>query len=285
MPKGRGFTPNFDNYSSPCRFRTAHREGPSALRGACGTIHLAGAVGNRTHPKSFGDFFASLGTFAPIQPVVPAILRVFSFARLPPCLCPNFLGMEPRGGIEPPHVHGVVHGRRFRFCYCTRHICRLKSRAKSLLQSCSVNLNGWFFALPRLDFHTRTNAGSFQQVSAGAGHDCHHFRPHDRRASSNFSCSVRRRLGCRYSVFPQPGPCTSGRKFNLQPENYRLQAPGRNRTGGIPYRRVALPTELPGHMCRSSPGGGGRARSGKKEGKQVARPSLELGSGLYRRAI
>nr|DAU73721.1 MAG TPA: hypothetical protein [Bacteriophage sp.] len=30
--------------------------------------------------------------------------------------------MEPRGGIEPPHVHGVVHGRRFRFCYSTRHI-------------------------------------------------------------------------------------------------------------------------------------------------------------------
>ena len=30
--------------------------------------------------------------------------------------------MEPRGGIEPPHVHGVVHGRRFRFCCCTRHI-------------------------------------------------------------------------------------------------------------------------------------------------------------------
>ena len=30
--------------------------------------------------------------------------------------------MEPRGGIEPPHVYGVVHGRRFRFCYSTRHI-------------------------------------------------------------------------------------------------------------------------------------------------------------------
>lgn len=30
--------------------------------------------------------------------------------------------MEPRGGNEPPHVHGVVHGRRFRFCYSTRHI-------------------------------------------------------------------------------------------------------------------------------------------------------------------
>ena len=48
---------------------------------------------------------------------------------------------------------------------------------------------------------------------------------------------------------------------------------------------AALTIELPGHMCRSSPGGGGRARSSKKEGKQVARPSLELGSGLYRRAI
>lgn len=33
-----------------------------------------------------------------------------------------YRALEPRGGIEPPHVHGVVHGRRFRFCYSTRHI-------------------------------------------------------------------------------------------------------------------------------------------------------------------
>lgn len=35
--------------------------------------------------------------------------------------CPACL--EPGGGFTPPHVHGVVHGRRFRFCYCTRRIC------------------------------------------------------------------------------------------------------------------------------------------------------------------
>ena len=34
-----------------------------------------------------------------------------------------YRALEPRGGNEPPHVHGVVHGRRFRFCYCTRHMC------------------------------------------------------------------------------------------------------------------------------------------------------------------
>lgn len=35
--------------------------------------------------------------------------------------CPACL--EPGDGFTPPHVHGVVHGRRFRFCYCTRRIC------------------------------------------------------------------------------------------------------------------------------------------------------------------
>lgn len=34
--------------------------------------------------------------------------------------------------------------------------------------------------------------GSFQQVSAGTGHSCSLFRLHDRRASSNFSGSIRR---------------------------------------------------------------------------------------------
>ena len=47
-------------------------------------------------------------------------------------------------------------------------------------------------ALISLDCHTRTNAGSFQRVSAGAGHSCHRFRLHDRRASCPFSGAVRR---------------------------------------------------------------------------------------------
>ena len=37
-----------------------------------------------------------------------------------------------------------------------------------------------------------TTSGSFQRDSAGAGHSCHRFRLHDRRASSTFSGPVRR---------------------------------------------------------------------------------------------
>lgn len=37
-------------------------------------------------------------------------------------ICAKCRPMEPRGGIEPPHVRDVT-GRRFRFCYCTRHMC------------------------------------------------------------------------------------------------------------------------------------------------------------------
>lgn len=48
------------------------------------------------------------------------------------------------------------------------------------------------YAPPRLDCHTRTHAGSFQQDSAGAGHSCRRFRLHDRRASCPFSGAVRR---------------------------------------------------------------------------------------------
>ena len=71
--------------------------------------------------------------------------------------------MEPRGGIEPPHVHGVVHGRRFRFCYCTRHICCLFQQSGTVFISptsenvslysgtggrlCSPNLRFWRPAL------------------------------------------------------------------------------------------------------------------------------------------
>lgn len=36
-------------------------------------------------------------------------------------ICAKCRPMEPRGGIEPPHVRDVT-GRRFRFCYSTRHI-------------------------------------------------------------------------------------------------------------------------------------------------------------------
>lgn len=36
-------------------------------------------------------------------------------------ICAKCRPMEPRGGNEPPHVHGVT-GRRRRFCYSTRHI-------------------------------------------------------------------------------------------------------------------------------------------------------------------
>ena len=162
--------------------------------------------------------------------------------------------MEPRGGIEPPHVHGVVHGRRFRFCYCTRHIkhhhkmmlCPAYTghlwshREESNLQptdyktvALPVELR-WHMCASRLDCHTSTNADSFQRDSAGAGHSCHRFRLHDRRASCPFSGAVRRsRLpgivsfhrhpppegGILHTVGaaaapPPPPPCEGGRGVN-----------------------------------------------------------------------
>ena len=78
-----------------------------------------------------------------------------------------YRALEPRGGIEPPHVHGVVHGRRFRFCFCTRHI----------------------YAIP-LNYHTTvlvatsrmaTRAAVFSVIAHLAGHSCHRCRLHDRR--------------------------------------------------------------------------------------------------------
>ena len=39
------------------------------------TRHLAGTVGNRTHPSGFGDRLASLGTFAPKCPRWATSLR------------------------------------------------------------------------------------------------------------------------------------------------------------------------------------------------------------------
>ena len=112
--------------------------------------------------------------------------------------------MEPRGGIEPPHVHGVVHGRRFRFCCCTRHIkhhhkmmlCPAYTghlwshREESNLQPtdyktvalpvelrwhiCAVSLR---LTHPGLggDIMISHSQGSFQLDSAGAGHSCHRF--------------------------------------------------------------------------------------------------------------
>ena len=49
-------------------------------------------------------------------------------------ICAKCRPMEPRGGIEPPHVRDVT-GRRFRFCYCTRHMCasRLDCHALALV--------------------------------------------------------------------------------------------------------------------------------------------------------
>lgn len=112
--------------------------------------------------------------------------------------------LEPRGGIEPPHVHGVVHGRRFRFCCCTRHIkhhhkmmlCPAYTghlwshREESNLQPtdyktvalpvelrwhiCAVSLR---LTHPGLggDIMISHSQGSFQWDSAGAGHSCHRF--------------------------------------------------------------------------------------------------------------
>lgn len=43
-----------------------------------------------------------------------------------------------------------------------------------------------------IPLNCHTTSGSFQRDSAGAGHSCHRFRLHDRRASSTFSGPVRR---------------------------------------------------------------------------------------------
>lgn len=43
-----------------------------------------------------------------------------------------------------------------------------------------------------IPLNCHTTPGSFQRDSAGAGHSCHRFRLHDRRASSTFSGPVRR---------------------------------------------------------------------------------------------
>ena len=48
----------------------------------------------------------------------------------------SLAGMEPRGGSTPPHVHGVVLGRRFRFCYSTRHIWHTFSDSRSSVGVC-----------------------------------------------------------------------------------------------------------------------------------------------------
>lgn len=55
-----------------------------------------------------------------------------------------------------------------------------------------------------LRLSTSTNAGSFQRDSAGAGHSCHRFRLHDRRASYSSQCLDAPAIWC--SVFPQSAP-------------------------------------------------------------------------------
>nr|DAL42535.1 MAG TPA_asm: hypothetical protein [Caudoviricetes sp.] len=56
--------------------------------------------------------------------------------------------LEPRGGNEPPHVHGVVHGRRFRSS--TRHMphrCYLHVGTQLSTQRQGL-------CVSRLDYHT-----------------------------------------------------------------------------------------------------------------------------------
>lgn len=49
-----------------------------------------------------------------------------------------------------------------------------------------------------------TTSGSFQRDSAGAGHSCHRFCLHDRRASYSSQCLDAPAIWC--SVFPQSAP-------------------------------------------------------------------------------
>lgn len=63
-------------------------------------------------------------------------------------ICAKCRPMEPRGGNEPPHVHGVVHGRRFRSS--TRHMphrCYLHVGTQLSTQRQGL-------CVSRLDYHT-----------------------------------------------------------------------------------------------------------------------------------
>ena len=61
--------------------------------------------------------------------------------------------LEPRGGIEPPRPRRRSHGCGPVFCYCTRHICRLKNRANTN-DTRSANLYGWFSTRRLTELHS-----------------------------------------------------------------------------------------------------------------------------------
>lgn len=100
-----------------------------------------------------------------------------------------------------------------------------------------------YLCASHLDCHTSTNADSFQRDSAGAGHSCHRFRLHDRRASCPFSGAVRRsRLPGIVSFHSQLHVLWSN---GPRPDsNRRLAERSINSYG-------ALPTELQGHIAHS----------------------------------
>ena len=56
----------------------------------------------------------------------------------------------------------------------------------------------------RFPLNCHTTSGSFQRDSAGAGHSCHRFCLHDRRASYSSQCLDAPAIWC--SVFPQSAP-------------------------------------------------------------------------------
>lgn len=191
--------------------------------------------------------------------------------------------MEPRGGIEPPHVHGVVHGRRFRFCCCTRHIkhhhkmmlCPAYTghlwshREESNLQPtdyktvalpvelrwhiCAVSLR---LTHPGLggDIMISHSQGSFQRDSAGAGHSCHRFRLHDRRLAS-YSSQRLDALAIWCSVFP---PSFAARGVRpLMPRNVEWCS-----TGGILHTEgVAADAPTPPHPCEGGRGMGAQGHT------------------------
>lgn len=99
--------------------------------------------------------------------------------------------------------------------------------------------------------------GSFQWDSAGAGHSCHRFRLHDRRASLPFSGAVRRsRLPGIVSFHSQLRGLWSG-LINWLPQKVRVLKPsaGIEPASTIPDQGIALTIELQGHIAH---GGGWR---------------------------
>lgn len=95
--------------------------------------------------------------------------------------------------------------------------------------------------------------GRFQWDSAGAGHSCHRFRLHDRRASLPFSGAVRRsRLPGIVSFHSQLRGLWSG-LINWLPRKVRITKPssGIEPASTIPNHGIALTIELQGHIAHS----------------------------------